>query len=186
MIKKGKLITLGHISAAHGIKGEVLVKTYTEAPENIAAYGPLTSEDRTAEIALTIVRITNKGVIARVAGVTDRNGAEALKGVKLCVARDKLPEPDEDEWYYSDLIGLAVYDTDGAKLGTVKHMHNFGAGDLLELQFSDGRASELIAFNRETVLQVDIARRCITVVLPREVAAVPGDSKTSGQGGAQG
>jgi len=179
MTAKNNLIPLGHISAAHGIKGEVLVKTYTEAPKNIATYGPLSNEDGTAQIELAIVRITNKGVIARVEGVGDRNGAEALKGTKLCVPRDKLPEPDEDEWYYSDLIGLAVYDADGIKLGTIQNMHNFGAGDLMEFQRLPGGASELLAFNRETVPTVDIAAQRVTVVLPQEVIAAAPEGNRS-------
>lgn len=176
------LIPLGHISAAHGIRGEVLIKSYTQLPQNIASYGPLSDEEGARQFALTIVRVSNKGVIARVAGVVDRNGAEALKGLRLCIAREQLPEPDEDEWYYSDLIGLAVYDQDGIKLGTVQNMHNFGAGDLMELQPADGGASELVSFNRETVAQVDIAAGRMSVVLPPEIIAAPPDDKAQNRG----
>lgn len=197
--KASPLIPLGHISAAHGIKGDVLIKTYTEAPENIAAYGPLRAvrdgsggagNDADADadagvrqITLKIIRISNKGVIACIDGVRDRNAAEALRGLKLCIPRDKLPEPEEDEWYYSDLIGLDVYDADGARLGKVLNMHNFGAGDLLELKRDGAKDSDLIAFNTGTVPEVDVKAGRMTLALPAEVSGeAPADSTERNSG----
>ena len=163
------LIPLGHISGPHGIKGEVLIKTYTEAPENITRYGPLSNEDGTKTVTLKLVRVTKRGVIARVEGVTDRTAAEALKGLKLCVVRDQLPEPDEDEWYYSDLIGLDAVDLAGVVIGKVVAMHDFGAGDLMELKLSGQKNTELIAFNKTTVPKIDIDTGRVTVCLPDEI-----------------
>ncbi len=170
MKSKSSLIPLGHISAAHGIKGEVLIKTYTDAPENIVAYGPLRNEDGTKAVTLKIVRVTNKGVVARVDGVSDRNGAEALKGFKLCVARDQLPEPENDEWYYSDLVGLDAVDASGALIGKVVAMHDFGAGDLMELHLSGEKSTQLIAFDKTTVPDVDIKSGRLSVILPEEIS----------------
>lgn len=159
-------VLLGHIAGAHGIRGEVLVKSYTEAAEDIAAYGPLTDERSGLELKLKVVRVTPKGVVARVAGVTDRNGAEALRGVRLLVDRDKLPEAPEEEYYHADLIGLRACDAAGAEIGRVVAVANYGAGDLLEIALSGTRKTELVAFNASFVPKVDVAGGFLTVVLP--------------------
>ena len=103
-------ILLGRIAGAHGIRGEVLIKTFTEAPENIGAYGPLSDESGTRTFKLKSARATPKGVVARLQGVDDRNGAEALKGIALYIERDRLPAAAEGEFYHADLIGLAAVD----------------------------------------------------------------------------
>ena len=166
LLSSSRLIPLGHISGPHGIKGEVLIKTYTEQPENIVCYGPLSDERGEGSISLELIRVTSKGVIARVEGVQDRNGAEALKGRKLCVPRDRLPEPEEDEWYYSDLVGLSVLAPDGTKIGKLVAMHDFGAGDVMELQLKGRKTTDLVAFNKTTVPGIDLASGTVTVVLP--------------------
>jgi 16S rRNA processing protein RimM len=161
-----KLILLGAIVSAHGIRGEVLVKTFTAEPEAIADYGPLTDETGAAPLTLTIVRVTGKGVVARLAGVADRTAAEKLKGRALYVARDRLPAPAEDEFYHEDLIGLRAMAPDGASIGEVIAVHNYGAGDLLELRLAGQKATELVAFTRDTVPAIDFAAGTLTVVMP--------------------
>jgi 16S rRNA processing protein RimM len=158
-------ILLGHISDAHGIKGEVLLKTHTGTPEAIGDYGPLTdSQGRAFEIR--VVRVTAKGVVAKVKGVTDRTGAEALKGTELFTTRENLPDPDEDEFYHADLIGLAAVGPDGAVIGTVTAVANHGAGDFIEIAVSGSRRTELVPFVKAFVPEVDIARGQIVVRLP--------------------
>lgn len=158
-------ILLGHISDAHGIKGEVLIKTHTGAPEAIGEYGPL-SDAQGRVLEIEIVRVTPKGVVARVKGVTDRTAAEALKGTELFTSRENLPDPDDDEFYHADLVGLAAVGPDGAILGTVTAVANHGAGDFIEIVLSGSRRTELIPFTKAFVPEVNIARSHILVRLP--------------------
>lgn len=166
MTADARRILLGHIAGAHGIRGDVVVKSYTEEPEDIAAYGPLQSEDGRRSFELTVVNVMAKGVIVRVKGVGDRNGAEALKGTALYVDRAKLPEADDGAYYHADLIGLAAHDADGTPVGRIVAVHNFGAGDLLELAPAKGGKTELIPFTDACVPSVDIAGRRVVVVMP--------------------
>jgi 16S rRNA processing protein RimM len=159
-------ILLGRIAGAHGIRGEVLIHTYTEAPENIGAYGALTDVSGERQFKIKVVRVTPKGVIARVAGVADRNVAETLKGVELYVERARLPAAAEDEFYYADLIGLAAEDAAGKPIGNIVAVHNFGAGDLLEIRLSGSSKTELVPFRDAFVPEVDLAARRAVVVLP--------------------
>lgn len=163
-----KRILLGEITGAHGIRGEVLVRSYTGAPEAIADYGALTDEKGAAPLTLKVLRMTPKGaIIARVRGVSDRNGAEALKGRKLYVARNAMPEPDdEDDFYYEDLIGLAVVDAQAKLVGEVVAVQNYGAGDLLEIRLVATGKTELVSFSKASVPQIDLEARRITVVMP--------------------
>jgi 16S rRNA processing protein RimM len=170
-----KLILLGHIAGAHGIRGEVLVKTYTGAPDDIASYGPLTDATGAKSYTLKVVRLTPKGVIARVTGVADRNGAEALKGTALHVDRAAMGDSDPGEYFYSDLIGLAAVAPDGTAIGTVKSVNNFGAGDLLEIAFTATGKTEFIAFTDANVPEVDMANSRITVVIPADDGSKPED-----------
>ncbi|MDP6692080.1 MAG: ribosome maturation factor RimM, partial [Alphaproteobacteria bacterium] len=140
-------LLLGEIVAAHGIKGLVKLRSFTEMPEDILAYGALRN-DAGKIVELTLRGPTKGGLLAAVKGIADRDGAEAMKGTKLYVARGVLPElpADEEEFYHADLIGLAVELTDGTAFGQVKAVHDFGAGDLLEIQphSSTGGRSETI------------------------------------------
>lgn len=161
-------ILLGHIAGAHGIKGEVLIKSYTGDPLAIADYGPLT-DDRGRTHVIASVRPSNKGVIARIKGVSDRNAAEALKGTALHVDRSAMPEPEDGDYYHADLIGLRAVRTDGVELGKVIAVQNFGAGDLLELQLPGARQTEFIPFTDACVPRVDIKNGTVTVVMPEMV-----------------
>jgi 16S rRNA processing protein RimM len=161
-----KRVLLGRIAAAHGIRGEVLVKSYAAAPQDIAAYGALTNADGTQALVLKVVRVTSKGVICRVAGVTDRNGAEALAGTDLYVDRARLPPPPEGEYYHVDLIGLAALAPDGSHIGTVAAVRNYGGGDLLEIRLSQKPVTELVPLTEAFVPTVDIQSGHVVVSLP--------------------
>jgi 16S rRNA processing protein RimM len=157
-------ILLGHIAGAHGVRGEVLVKAYTQRPEDIGAYRPLDDgAGRTFEIR--VVRVTAKGVVARIAGVCDRNGAEALKGVSLYIDRERLPTPQEGEFYHADLIGLAAVDPEGRPVGEVVALYNHGAGDILEVRLAESGKTELVAFTDAFVPEVDLTGRRVVVRL---------------------
>ena len=159
-------ILLGRIVAAHGVRGEVLVRSYADAPEDVGAYGRLAAPALGRELELRVLRVTAKGVIARVAGIADRNAAEALAGTDLYVERAQLPAPAEDEFYHADLIGLAAVSPDGVEIGRVVAVHNFGAGDLIEVALAASRRTEHIPFNDRFVSEVDMAAGKIVVNLP--------------------
>jgi len=157
---------MGEIGAAQGLKGEVRLRSYTQDPEAIAQYGPLETEDGAGRIEIESVRVTPKALIARIKRVTTREDAEALNHTKLYLAREKLPESAEDEWYQADMIGLAVLTQDGETLGRLVAVHNFGASDLLEIQRADGSPNVLVPFTESTVPEVDIAGGKLVLVPP--------------------
>ena len=158
-------VLLGEIGAAQGLKGEVRLHSFTEKEAAITAYGAL--EDETGHvIEIEALRATPKALIARVKGVTTREGAEALTGTKLYIPRSRLPEREEEEWYHAELIGLAALDRDGVTIGTVVAIQNFGAGDLLELAPANGGPTVLIPFTRETVPEIDVEGEHLTLVPP--------------------
>ena len=161
-----KRILLGHIAGAHGVRGEVLINSYTSTPEDIAAYGPLTDESGTRAFAVTVVRVTNKGVVARLGGITDRAAAETLRGLRLYLERDRLPETRSNEFYYADLIGLAAVSPDGETIGRVVDLQNYGAGDLLEIQVESSRETELVPFTKAFVREVDMAGGRLVIAMP--------------------
>lgn len=164
-------VLLGHIAGAHGIRGAVLVRSYTAEPEAIADYGPLQSEAADASFVLAVEGATAKGVICRVEGVGDRTQAEALKGVALYVARDRLPPPDEGEYYHADLIGLAAVTEEGRALGTVVAVPNYGAGDILEVRPEGEKRTVLFPMTAAVVRRVDLAGGVIVLAPPEEVDA---------------
>jgi 16S rRNA processing protein RimM len=170
MSDKNKVL-IGRIGGPRGVRGEVLIQSYTQEPLAIATYGPLKTEDGKRRIELKIVRATSKGLIARIAGIEDRNGAKALKGLNLYVGRSQLPAAAEDEFYRADLIGLRAIDPDGRAIGTVIAVDNYGAGDILELRLEGRRDDELIPFANAFVPSVDVAGGTMTIVLPVFVEA---------------
>jgi 16S rRNA processing protein RimM len=158
---------LGAVIGAHGTNGEVRVKTFTLAPDSLGAYGPLTTDDG-RRLSVAVLRASKPGeAIVRFEGIADRNAAEALKGRQLSVPRAALPPPEADEFYHADLIGLAVEDSSNASLGRVRAMHNFGAGDVMEIETPSG-ATEFIAFNSAVVVKVELPDR-IVIEPPRYV-----------------
>jgi 16S rRNA processing protein RimM len=159
-------VCIAQIGAAHGVRGEVRLKAFTEDPLSVARYGPLSTEDG-RRFEIEHLRPAKDMLVARLKGVADRNAAETLTNLRLYVARDRLPKPDDGEFYHADLIGLSAQTPDGRLFGTVKAVHNFGAGDLLEIEPA-GAASVMVPFNDATVPVVDIAGRRIVVDAPGE------------------
>ena len=171
-VRAGKQICVARIGAAHGTTGEVRLWPFTGDPKAVGRYGALEAADgRTIEIET--LRPTKDFFIARIKGVTDRNGAERLRNVDLFVPRDRLPPPAADEYYYADLIGLAAADIQGRPIGTVIAIHDFGAGDLLEIVPPGGGETMLLPFTAAVVPAVDIAAGRIVLDPPAEIEAEP-------------
>lgn len=169
MAGKAYRVLLGEIGAPQGLKGEVRLRSFTEEPGAIADYGPLEDEDGRA-IEIESLQVTPKRLIARFKGVTTREGAEALTRTKLYVPRARLPQREDEEWYHADLIGLAAFAPDDTEIGRVLAVHNFGAGDLLEVAPAGGGATLLVPFTRDAVPEVDVEGGRLTVVLPEELS----------------
>jgi 16S rRNA processing protein RimM len=163
----GARVCLGQIGAAHGVRGEVRLRSFTSDPAAIADYGPLETEDgRVFEIET--LRPAKDHFVVRLSGIRDRDAASALANTKVYVPRERLPETAEpDEFYHADLVGLAVIDRAGTKLGTVVAIHNFGAGDLIEVRADTGGNTELVPFDTTHVPAVDIASGKIVVDPPQ-------------------
>lgn len=163
-------VLVGAIAGAHGVRGEVTIKSFTADPRKIVAYGPLCDEAGEREFKLQLRGEVRGLVIARIDGIADRNAAEALKGLRLYAPRAKFPRPKRDEWYLADLVGLRAEGADGAAMGQVKALHNFGAGDLLEVEKADG-ATFFVPFSKTAVPVVDIEGGRLVVVPPPETEA---------------
>jgi 16S rRNA processing protein RimM len=174
-------ICVAQIGGPHGIRGEVKLKSFTADPLAVKDYGPLTSEDGSTQFEIETVRPAKSHLVARFRGVDDRNAAERLTNLKLFVPRDRLPPPAADEFYHADLIGLSAVTADGAAVGTVVAIHDFGAGDILELRPPAGGASLLLPFTDTFVPSVDIAGGRI-VVAPMEATAATRDAATDSSG----
>jgi len=162
-----ELICIGAIAGAFGVTGEVRLKSFCSEPADIVAYGPLLAEDGRS-FRVTLTRPVAGGLGARIAGVTTREAAEALRGTSLYVPRDRLPGLPDDEFYHADLIGLLAFDTGGVALGTVSAVHNHGAGDIIEISPVSHKSALLLPFTRATVPNVDLAAGRIVVDLPVE------------------
>ena len=152
------LVCVGALAGAYGVKGESRLKSFCAVPEDIARYSPLTDERGAAAYAITLTGTISNGFAARIAGVTSKEQADALKGVTLWADRDKLPALPDDEFYHADLIGLEVLDTGGTPLGHVRSVLNHGAGDLLEIHGPGLAATLLLPFTRAAVPTVDLER----------------------------
>lgn len=158
-------VCVGAVSGVHGVRGVVRIKPFTETPEGVAAYGPVTDESGERRFEIALVGQHKGTALATLSGIRDRSAAEALKGLRLYVAREALPEPDEDEFYYEDLVGLTVETVGGEVLGKVVGVFDFGAGDVIEVQGSD-RASVMLPFTRAAAPTVDIAGGRVVVDPP--------------------
>jgi 16S rRNA processing protein RimM len=171
-----KQLLMGRIGAAHGIKGEVRITSFTAEPLAIKDYGPLATDRPGLVVEIEAARATTNVLVARIKGVADRNAAEKLNGVELYVDRDKLPPPeDADDFYQADLIGLEARLADGTVLGTVTAIPNFGASDLLEVR--DGRSGDtfLYPFTKAVVPEIRIAEGFLVIEVP--VDAEPGEEE---------
>ena len=161
-------ICVARIGAAHGVRGAVKLWTFTEDPFAVTRYGPLTTKDGARSFEVAHAREGKGHLVATLKGVTNRNEAERLNGLELYVAREKLPATDEDEYYHADLIGLAAVTTGGEALGKVIAIHNFGAGDIIEIA-PPGGATMLLPFSNAVVPTVDIAGGRVLIELPQQV-----------------
>lgn len=159
-------ICVGSIAGAFGVRGEVRLKSYCAEPTDIAAYGPLWTEDGSRSFRITLTRPVAGGLGAKLSGVASKEAADALKGTGLYADRDRLPALPDDEFYHADLIGLEVRDPGGATLGHVLAVHNHGAGDLLEIRRADRAAPLLLPFTRANVPTVDLSRGLLIADLP--------------------
>lgn len=164
-----KKIVLGAITNAHGIKGDVTIKPFGKTPETLMDYGPLT--DITGKHTFTILSLRHSKkdlYVARIKELTDRNMAESAKATNLYIELSKLPEPDEDEFYYHDLLDLEVRLASGETYGTVKAVEDFGAGDLIEILPQNSQKTVYFSFTKEVIPVVNIKEGYITLAPPIE------------------
>ncbi|WP_420344706.1 ribosome maturation factor RimM [Paenirhodobacter sp.] len=165
---KSDRVCVGAIAGAFGVKGEVRLKSFCSSPEDIAAYGPLWSEDGSRSYSVKLTRPVTGGLGARLSGVATKEEGDALKGVTLWADRDRLPSLPDDEFYHADLIGLEVFDTGGAPLGRVRAIQNFGASDILEIHAPSRKSTLMLPFTRAAVPTVDLKARRIVADPPEE------------------
>src|SRR3569833_161936 len=163
-----QLVCVARIGAAHGVRGAVKLWTFTEDPFAVRSYGLLSSKDGKRQFEVATARAAKDHLVATFKGGTTRDEAERLNGVELYVAREKLPATDEGEYYHADLIGLAAVTTDGDALGRVLAIHNFGAGDIIEIAPPKG-ATMLLPFTNAVVPKVDIAGGRVVIAMPQEI-----------------
>lgn len=170
------LVCVAEVAAAHGVRGAIRLRCFTAIPEKVASYGPLLDERGREVLRVRIIGRWRAGVIVEVEGVRDRTEAEFLRGLRLYVPRERLPEPAEEEYYHVDLIGLEARDEAGGHLGRVVAVQDFGAGELLEIEVAPGRTI-LVPFTREAVPEVDVAGG--RVVVRRAALAEPPPAEES-------
>ena len=149
-------VCVGAIAGAFGVRGEVRLKSFCADPAAIADYAPLSSEDGAQSWTVKVTRAVKNGFAARLGGVATREQAEALKGTRLYAPRERLPNLPDDEFYHADLIGLEVCDAGGEKIGEVRSVQDYGAGDFLEIGLP-GRKTVFLPFTREAVPTVDLS-----------------------------
>ena len=156
MTETAKQVCVGVVTGPHGVQGAVRIKSFTEAPEDVARYGPLGDESGDRRFELRLIGAGKGVVLARLSGVDDRNQAEALRGQRLYLARAALPQPEAEEYYHADLIGLEAVLGDGTPVGRVRAVHDFGAGDTLELE-RRGAPPVMVPFTRAVVPSIELA-----------------------------
>jgi 16S rRNA processing protein RimM len=160
---------VARIGAAHGVKGEVKLWSFTADPAAVADYGPLESQDGTQRFEIEAMRSAKDHLVVRLSGVRDRDAAERLTNMDLYVPRERLPAPAPEEFYHADLIGLRAESRDGTALATIVGIHDFGAGDLLELRPAGAGETVLMPFTAATVPVVDIAGGRIVIDPPQDL-----------------
>ena len=172
------VICVARIGAAHGVRGAVKLWTFTEDPLAVKHYGPLMTKDGARQFEVTHVREAKDHLVATLKGIATREDAERLNGIELYIAREKLPETDEDEYYHADLIGLAAVNAADEPLGRVTAIHNFGAGDIIEIAPPNG-ATMLLPFTNAVVPEVDLNSGRVVVALPQEIEGEDKDEASS-------
>ena len=162
-------ICIAKFGAAHGVRGEIRLWPFTAEPLAVASYGPLETRDGKRQFEIAAARAAKDHLVARIKGVDTRDAAERLNGLELYVAREKLPETEDDEFYHADLIGMAAVTQHGEALGRIIAVHNFGAGDIIEIASANGGETKLLPFTNAVVPTVDLGARRATIVMPDEV-----------------
>ena len=178
MTKAAQKICVAKIGAAHGVRGEVRLWPFTEDPMAVLHYGPLSTRDGARQFEVARARAATDHLVVMLKGITNRDEAERLNGIELYIARDALPDADDGEYYHADLIGLAAIDPQGTSVGTVTAIHNFGAGDIIEVAPKSG-PSLLLPFTNAVVPTVDLAAGHVVVELPNEIEGDSPDSADS-------
>lgn len=162
---------MAQIGAAHGLKGEVRLWSFTQDPSAVAHYGALETEDGSRRLEISNMRAAKDCFIARLRGVDDRNAAEALRNTRLYIERDRLPDTeDDDTFYHADLVGLSAVTSDGETIGEVIAVQNFGAGDIIEVRRAD-MSTVMFPFNNAVVPQIDLAAGRMTIAPPIETGS---------------
>jgi len=175
---KAERICVARVGAAHGVRGEVRLWSFTAEPAAVADYGPFETADGRA-IEIEALRPAKDFFVARLKGVADRDAAERLRNAELFVPRTRLPAPDDaEEFYHADLIGLDAVDAGGTPLGTVVAMHNFGAGDVIELRPVQRRDTVMLPFTHDAVPEIDIAGGRIVVAAEAFAAAIDSEARS--------
>ena len=169
MTTESRLILVGQVGGGFGVRGEVRVTAFTADPLALTAYGPLLRADGTVALTLTSTRPDKNGVVGRAKEIATKEQADALRGLKLHVPRDRFPEPDEDEFYLADLLGVQVRDVAGAVMGVVKSVQNFGADDMLEIAPVEGGPTWYLPFTKEAAPELNLAGGWLRIVRPTEV-----------------
>ena len=162
-----ELICVGAIAGAFGVKGEIRLKSFTSIPEAIADYAPLLTEEGEKKFDVVITGEIKNGLSARMSGVVSKEEADKLKGTRLFVPRERLPELLEDEYYHTDLIGLIVQNLEGSNIGRITSVLNHGASDLLEIEDKRENKSILVPFTRTIVPKVDIKNSIVIIDPPK-------------------
>ena len=170
-------VLLGVVAAPHGVRGLLRIKSFTEDPMAMAGYGPLSDETGKRQFRVEALSPSRGAVLARIEGVADRNAAEALRGLKLYVDRSALPQAGEQEWYEADLLGLAVVGRDGRDWGKVLALHDYGAGQSIEVSGGAGGKSVLLPFTTEAVPEIDVAGGRVIIDPPAGLLAETGETK---------
>ena len=164
-----RLIAVGRVAGAFGVRGEVRITSFTQEPLALARFGALKRQDGSPGLTILSARDAKGSIICRCAGIETKDQADALRGLRLFIPREALPPAEEDEFYLADLIGLAVVTPEGEALGRVKSVQDFGAGDILEITPAEGGPTWYLAFTRDAVPEVDIAGGKLVAIRPTEI-----------------
>lgn len=164
-----KLVLVAQVGGAFGVRGEVRITAFTADPMALMTYQPLLKADGTPGLTLNSARPDKAGVVAKVKEIATKEEADAMRGLKLFVPRDRLPEPEEDEFYLTDLVGLEARDSEDVVIGKIKSVQNFGAADMLEITPRDGGPTWYLPFSRECVPDLHIAEGWLRAIKPTEV-----------------
>ena len=181
-------LSVGVVVGAHGVRGQFKVKPFTDQPKALDSYGPVWLEDDT-KLSLKVKSVSPKGhVLVSAREVTTRDQADALRGIHLYIDRQSLPETADDELYHADLIGMAVATDAGQHLGEIIGIHDFGAGEIVEIRPATG-SSFMLPFAKDYVAKIDSGLRQVVVAPPEGMVALvtapPGGARGKRQNGKQ-